>query len=995
LAENLLVTAEKFRAIAAMYGATYPEKALDKAWRQILCAQHHDSITGTNNEISFVDLMIEYREAVEIAVECVDRAIAFLASGVELKEKELPVFVFNPLTHERKDACEALLPAYAKEGYALFDENGKQYDFGVVSETDKQMRVVFTADVPALGYALFYLKTAEGSTACGGAGTPAGVTKGATNSIENEFFRVTVNPAQGGGIVSIWDKVNAREVVNTAVDGPANQIQVLREVPDRAEEQHEFYTTGHKLQARDWPATVTCEKSVAFERLYITVKLGIVAQARQEITLYPGVQRIDCKTMVDDYQGRDDLFTLTFPVHNAGGKPVYEDRFAPHVSAASHRKLTFQSHQYNYFSHFVLAPAANWFDLGPTVKLDFGSADINIGMTALIRTEQKELILAGDRLLKALAKKAIPVTPYGPETSVRYAKHIHFNEDLRCTDTRFVLCVDGVENSYEDKLLDALDPDLLAQFNAQLAQNGGSVLFTRDDDNAWGKPIDVVLIKALNFDALNNWLACFEEQLAAGAAIDMQAICVVDPGRTSDFGVAIFNKGTIACSVEPGNLMNMMLFHTANFYGNKGKVTGGEQMVPEQKSHCFTYAICPHAGDYRAARLFTRANEFNNDLIATCDVQPSKNAMLPARKSFVQVDENFVITSIKAGGYPLARMEKEHGDIATRGLTLRGFECDGVNSTAEVKFDFDIGTVKSTDLLDENDSPVTAEKHGFTAALPAHSIETYAIEVPGNLPQIDTAQLGRTAEPVQPVYIRAWEHDLGTMPMGYMAVAGGIDRHVVHIDENTDEFSVFFCNNQPDAPAQGVGKLLLPKGFAADITEFVCDVAPRGMQQFSVRVTKPSANAQGIMRLRFADDGQEFEDIYEFGPFLPSVELRIEDSRCVATVRNETCERLHGELSLATPYETWGYGLHNREALGCAGPMTCKVEVPAGDKVEYAFTVDAPADLAYWAVVKLMVNGRIFFAYADKRGPRPNLFSADMRAKYDAAGGSIQAMLEL
>ncbi|MCL2194945.1 MAG: hypothetical protein FWB76_03240 [Oscillospiraceae bacterium] len=986
LAENLLVTAEKFSAIAALHGATYPEKALDKAWRQILCAQHHDSITGTNNEISFVDLMIEYREAVEIAAEIVDNTIAFLASGVSHSEAA-PVFVFNPLTHPRKDCCEVMLPAYAKTGYALFDEHGTEHPFSVLSEHGEHLRAVFTADVPALGYALFNLKTTQGSTACGEANVDC--------TIENEFFRVTVDPAQGGGITSIYDKTNAREVINTTIDGPANQIQVLREVPDRAEEQHEFYTTGQKLQARDYPAEVRCEKTAAYEKLYISAKLGIVAQARQEITLYPGVQRIDCKTIIDDYQGRDDLFTLTFPVHSAGGKPVYEDRFALHVCCASHRKLSFQSHQYNYFSHCNIMPAVNWMGLSPTVKLDLGGADINVGMTALIRAEQKELILAGDRLLKALAKKAIPVTPYGPDTSRRYAKHIHFNEDLRNTDTRFVLCVDGVANRYEDKLLGKLDAALLAQFNAQLAQHGRSVLFTRDSDNVWGKPIDVVLIKALNVDALNNWLVGMEKQLATGTTIDMQAILAVDPGCTSDFGVAIFNKGTIACSVEPGNMLNMMLFHTANFYGNKGKVTGGEQMIPEQKSHCFTYAICPHAGDYRQAKLFTRANEFNNELLATSGVQPSENAVLPPRKSFVQVDENFVVTSLKAAGYPLARMEKHHGDVHTRGLTLRGFECNGEDSTAQVQFGFDIASVQPTDLLDENASDVAAEKRGFTAVLPAHSIETYAIGVTESLPNIGMAQLGRTAEPVQPVYIRAWEHDLGTMPMGYLAVAAGIDRHVVHIDEISDEFTLFVCNNQPDAAAQGTVRLLLPEGFAADATEFAYDVAPRGMQQFTVRVRKPAADAQGIMRLRFCDDGQQFEDIYEFGPFVPSVELRIEGEQCIATVHNNTAEQLHGELSLATPYETWRYGLHNREALGNAGPMTCKVDVPPGDRADYTFAVDAPADLAYWVAVKLMVNGRIFFAYADKRGPRPNLFSADMRAKYDADDGSIMAMLTL
>ncbi len=67
MAENLLITAEKLSVMACRAGAKYPEKALDKAWRQLLCGQHHDSITGTNNEVSFVALMVQYREAAELA----------------------------------------------------------------------------------------------------------------------------------------------------------------------------------------------------------------------------------------------------------------------------------------------------------------------------------------------------------------------------------------------------------------------------------------------------------------------------------------------------------------------------------------------------------------------------------------------------------------------------------------------------------------------------------------------------------------------------------------------------------------------------------------------------------------------------------------------------------------------------------------------------------------------------------------------------------------
>jgi hypothetical protein len=316
-----------------------------------------------------------------------------------------------------------------------------------------------------------------------------------------------------------------------------------------------------------------------------------------------------------------------------------------------------------------------------------------------------------------------------------------------------------------------------------------------------------------------------------------------------------------------------------------------------------------------------------------------------------------------------------------------------VETQARIKFDFDIGKVQSTDLLDENAQPVAGGRRSFVANAPSHSIETYAIEVPDTLPKIGDAMLGPVAEPVQPVYVRPWEHDLGSMPMGYFEFVGAISRKVERLSGTRMRFTVFFANNHPDAAAAGTAKLVLPEGFAAGQTSFGYDVAPRGLQTFNVIVTKPAPEAQGVMRLLYTDDTQDFEDIYEFGCFKPDMTLRIEGGKVVAAVYNRTEERLNGELSLATPYETWDYGQHNRSALGNIGPRTLKVDVPANASQEYVFAADLPDDVAYWAAAKLMVSGRIVFGYVEKKGPRHNFHSGVIRDRFE--GGSVKALLEL
>ncbi len=993
IGENLLITAEKFAAIAAYYGAEYPEKALDKAWRQILCAQHHDSITGTNNEISFVDLMIEYREALELAADIVDKATKFLASGVKAKEGEEPVIVFNPHTWEREEPCEVLLPAYVKDGgYALFDSEGMRFDFDLLCEEEDGVSVIFIAKAPALGYSSYYLRKADSVAA---AKTPDDA-----NSIENENLLLKVDPALGGGIVSLFDKQNNKEVLEIGADGPANRVAVLREVPERMETQHEFYTTGHKLFSSDYSATVEKEVGVNYQRLIVSVKLDIVAKVRQVITLYKGADRVELETIVEDYQAKDDLFTLTFPVNLGGAKPVYDDRYAPHVVGRSKNKLQFQTHQYMMFSHTQVAPANQWFELGATVQLQLGGGDINLGMTALIRPETDELRKLADSLLFTLSKKAIPVTLYSDTTlKGNGGKLIHFNEDLRNTDTRFVLSLEGTANEYEEKLLAQAGEAVKAAFLAKLAADGSAVLFTRDSDNLWGKSIDVILIKACCADKLAERLAQLDAQYAADWKAGLaDAVTACKVGTTENYGVALFNNGTISCSVETGNLMNMMLFHTAEFYGNNGKVTGAQELVPEQKTHVFTYALYPHSGSYREAGVYRKAMEFNDPLFAG-KADSARNAILPERCGFVSASENFLVTTFKAGGYPLAKMQGKMGGIAERGFALRGFEINGVKADAKLQLHFPLQQAAATNLLEEEPVALALSDGGFTLPVGSHSIETFVLNTAAAPAAIGAGMLGAGCEPVEPTFIRSWEHDLGTMPMGYLAVAGFISRKVEQLDVCTYTTSLSIVNNRCDMPASGTMTLSLTGGFSCTQTDFPYTLAPGASQVFPITVKKPTADAKGILRLNYSDDGQEFEDVYEFGYFDPRVELAIEKERVLVTVINETKEQLAGELSLATPIETWGYALKNPFALACIAPRTLKVEVRPGERAEFSFALKqfAPDGIfdAWYAVAKLMVNGRIHFAYAHRKGERHNFWAHHFRERLQADGGSLRQLLEL
>ena len=181
-------------------------------------------------------------------------------------------------------------------------------------------------------------------------------------------------------------------------------------------------------------------------------------------------------------------------------------------------------------------------------------------------------------------------------------------------------------------------------------------------------------------------------------------------------------------------------------------------------------------------------------------------------------------------------------------------------------------------------------------------------------------------------------------------------------------------------------------------TELEYDLGERESKIFNVTLRKPSEDAKGIVRLEYYDDEQTFEDIFEIGYFNPDVSLKIEDGRIKCSVYNKTSENLNGELSLATPFETWSIGDKNPCATGNVTPYTRKVEIAAGERKNYYFDVsfeDSDILNSYWAVAKLMINGRIHFAYDCVKGVHHNVWAHVFRDEIWKDNGSIKKLLEM
>ena len=978
IAENLLISAEKFSAFAGLLGASYPEKPLDKAWRQLLCGQHHDSITGTHNEISYVDLMIGYREACELAHGVLWDALSYLSRAAKASPAahETPLRLFNPHCWDRTDVCRAsiTLPAQCA-AFGVRDERGEAVPCQVLRRDGDKVEIAFVATVPSLGYTTCYLTSRPT--------LPAGETECAdAMSIENSAFRVVADPARGG-LTSLYDKRAKRELLDTAAELVGAEMSVLREVPNRRETQHEMYTTGESLLGHQRPAQVHVLRGAVMQTLVIEQQLSdTLPKTRHEISLIEGVPRIDCRILLADYQYEDDLFVVTYPTALAGAVPTFDDRYCAIARRESKGLLDFRTHQMFMFSGCAVYPADRWMDYGPTVTLDLGKTGrCSLGMTAIISPTEGALAAAADRLLLALTTKGIPVTPWPDADQAALGTLLpNPNDDLLYNDFRFVLTTADTPNHWAEKLLSAISDEVTAKFRSQMA-SGAASLFMMDRDNREDKPIKTVILGAPSAAELTRLVDDVVGQLESGEIVQLAAVAAGPlrgrpAGAVDDYGLCLINTGNIACSVERGGVLALLLFHTARWYGASGNIEG-TRFVPEQRTHAYTYSLFPHAGSWRQSQAYRQALEVNDPIMALPvegGAPPAgSRAALPEAASFLSVDApGVVVTAVKALGNPLAGMQGRVEELPERGLALRFHEADGRLAHGTFRCLTGIERAFSTNLLERGANDVRASGHDLPFACGPFAIETFGVAAKGLAGKRMAATLGPQAEAAQPVFVRSWEHDAGTMPMGYEAVVASLGRDAVDLPDGKLRVNVNVVNDFVDSTASGELRLLLPAGWAADATTLKYDLEPLGHMVFPVVIARPSGDAVGQVKLRYEQDGQEFQDVLEVGKAAePNFTMRLEERTLVAVIENPGAESLECELVLASPVETWPAAVVGALSLAQITPRTIGLSLAPGERREVAFEVslsDDPVMSAWWVVGKLMANGRIYLRRVDRRG---------------------------
>ncbi|HEY1321884.1 MAG TPA: glycoside hydrolase family 38 C-terminal domain-containing protein, partial [Streptosporangiaceae bacterium] len=724
--ETAVTEAERLGTLAWLAGAPYPHAALDKAWRILAYGAHHDGITGVESDQVYLDLLGSWREAWELSSAARQDAAAFLAGP----SPGLTVTVVNGLARPRTGVARVTVqvPEDGTRQLEVRDDAGAPVPSvpeGARRRPDGSLAEVtltfLASDVPALGLRTYRLRPAD--TAADGWRETDGT------MIENAAYLVAADPARGG-TVSVTDKRTGA----TVLAGPGNELVIQDEYPQHprhGEGPWHLSPKGPGLGSASVPAAVRRERCDLGSRLVASFTLDGL-DVSQETVLWDHAERVEFRTHVDSYAGRDRMLRVRFPADVPGGLPVYQTATAVIGRSFGVVDVDSADHWYTLDN-----PAHQWFGLGSVARVrDSAGLAQAIGVAEVVCPEGPNGL--GDLprdLLAALAAAGVTATCSQADGS-RYGA---IDVDSNLPDVR--IAVGGPEvNPFTAEVLAAAGPGYAKALAARLASAPAARLWvpgSRDRADAFGPDADVRGAGDLPVLIMAGDLAAAVTDLIADLADAV--VEVGDPANgeaghpglegavpLADRSVAVLNRGTPGGVVTPDGTLHMSLMRSCSAWpsgiwidGDRRTAPDGSSFAWQHWSHTFEYALASGPGDWRAAGFSQAAEDYHHDLLAL----PGAGSRAGGAGHLSVEPAAVTLGALKPRGNPLAAGRTgalAGGDT----VTVRLRETSGRPVTARVRFP-GVAAAWLTDLLEESDgAPLPVENDTVFVDLPAFGTVT-------------------------------------------------------------------------------------------------------------------------------------------------------------------------------------------------------------------------------------------------------------------------------
>ncbi|MFQ6066830.1 MAG: alpha-mannosidase [bacterium] len=387
---------EPFSTFAYLAGKPYPSSLIWHAWRYLLKNHAHDSICGCGVDEVHEEMIIRFKKAQQVGEELCSQAINYLAANIDTANNEVNLVVFNPLPNRRTDLVEAtveldselirradwqagrLIEIREKEKTShlppllrMYDEENKEIpssiekvervekikctsdDLPQVYRTTRYRLTLLARDVPGLGYRTYRIRPSYEKEK---------EKKPEELKLENEYLKVT--PNLKNGTLDIYDKETKRSYkdCNLFVDGgdagdeytysPPCEETLISSAEAKSQIKWEaFNSVRSTLRIEihlELPVSLSEDRK---KRSYKTVDCPITSY----VSLYPGVKRVDVKTVVEN-KAKDHRLRVIFPTEIETDTSYAEGHFqvvSRKISSPETREWMEKSHGINPQQNFV------------------------------------------------------------------------------------------------------------------------------------------------------------------------------------------------------------------------------------------------------------------------------------------------------------------------------------------------------------------------------------------------------------------------------------------------------------------------------------------------------------------------------------------------------------------------------------------------------------------------------------------------------------------
>ncbi len=347
--ERLYRQAELWASLAS---GSYPQKALNEGWIEILNNQFHDSLPGSHIPPVYLDLLEAYDRIQATGRQVLQDALKQIATNVDTSGAGQAVVVFNSLPQTRQTVVAV---EHAKGDLHVVDDAGKpvSHQFITHFETGQSQLLLGARALPSVGCKVYHL--------CKGAGDASVPLVTVTpRSLENEHLKVVIDDQ--GQVVSLFDKAAGRECIDPVLKG--NVMKLYEDVPG-------------KYEAWDIAPTYTnvefdlgqCEIKVV-EQGPVRSAILVSRQFRnsrmtQRIVLAQGSRRVDFQTWVD-WKEQQKLLKVRFNTTITSRQATYDIAYGS-IDRSTYRNNSFDAAKFE-------VPAHQWMDIS---QADYGLSLLN------------------------------------------------------------------------------------------------------------------------------------------------------------------------------------------------------------------------------------------------------------------------------------------------------------------------------------------------------------------------------------------------------------------------------------------------------------------------------------------------------------------------------------------------------------------------------------------------------------------------------------------